>query len=473
MKRRLSEVKVGAEFASVDLGDKRRDARVKVVVEHIARRPAASFPTQMGSEAKLEAFYRLVGNSRVDHQAVMDPHRELTAARAAEHGDVVIVHDTSAMEFAHADPEDVGFLATGRPGFLGHFSLVVTADGERRPLGVAAFEALFRAQRSGRGSRKRHVSGAETASWEDREFLRWGRGFESAETLLKACASRIHVADREADSFALFEQLLASSTRFIIRTRHDRSAQDFDAEEGDWSKLKSIAASAESRFQREVPLSPRRGSTAPRQARSHRQRKMRVATLGFSAVRMKLRRPRNVANAAAHLSLNIVRVCEVDAPAGEQPIEWLLVTTEAVRTKKDIERIVDLYRTRWVIEEFFKALKTGCAYEKRELESRHALLNALALLTPVACHLLWLRSVAQHASHRPATHVISARQLSVLRALQPGRVPDGATARDVLLAIAELGGHVSNNGEPGWLTIWRGFEALLQAERGWMLARSQ
>ena len=474
MKRRLS-LSIGVEFAGVDLGDKRRDARLRSVVLRLAQKPSASFPTQMGSEAGLEGLYRFVGNPRVDPAAIMQPHRDLAAARAAEHGDVVVVHDTTSMEFAHADPGQVGFLPTGRAGFLAHFSLVVTADGQRRPLGVAAMTPVFREQRSGRGSRKRHVSGKETATWSDRESLRWGAGISECEELLSGCASRIHVADREAESFQLLAHLLASGVRFVLRVRSDRRAKDLDAaEEDEWSSLKTLAEQADSRFQREVPLSPRRGSSAPRTARTHKTRKTRVATLSFSSSRMTLARPRHVPDTeASAITVNIVRVFEANPPSGQDPVEWLLMTSEPISTQQHIKRVVDLYRTRWVIEEFFKALKTGCAYEKRELESRHALLNALALLIPVACQLLWLRSLAQHDPSRPATEVVTTGQLRVLRALQPRRVTDAATARDVLLAIAELGGHVSNNGDPGWLTIWRGFEELLQTERGWILARSQ
>ena len=37
------------------------------------------------------------------------------------------------------------------------------------------------------------------------------------------------------------------------------------------------------------------------------------------------------------------------------------MTTEPIDTVEQVLRIVDWYRARWVIEEFFKALKTGCA----------------------------------------------------------------------------------------------------------------
>ena len=80
----------------------------------------------------------------------------------------------------------------------------------------------------------------------------------------------------------------------------------------------------------------------------------------------------------------MVYATEVDPPDGEPPLEWRLVTTELITTPEQVLRIVEWYRTRWLIEEFYKCLKTGCAYEKRQLESLDTLLVALALLAPIA-----------------------------------------------------------------------------------------
>ena len=163
---------------------------------------------------------------------------------------------------------------------------------------------------------------------------------------------------------------------------------------------------------------------------------------------------------------------EVDAPEGQEPVEWLLFTTEPVDTAEAIARVVDFYRTRWVVEEFFKALKSGCIYEERQLESRRALLNALAIFLPIACHMLWLRSRAHYAPDEPATEVLTLTQILVLRAVARRPIPKSPTARDVLLAVAGLGGHLKNNGEPGWASIRHGLERLLDFEIGWQAARN-
>ena len=127
------------------------------------------------------------------------------------------------------------------------------------------------------------------------------------------------------------------------------------------------------------------------------------------------------------------------------------------------------YQSRWTIEEFFKALKTGCGYEKRQLESYAALSNALAIFSVIAWRLLLVRSVARAYPHATSRSVLSDTQLRLLKhRLKLTNLP--ATAKDALYAVARLGGHLKNNGDPGWQTLGRGFEKLLILEAGWRAA---
>jgi hypothetical protein len=69
------------------------------------------------------------------------------------------------------------------------------------------------------------------------------------------------------------------------------------------------------------------------------------------------------------LKVHVVTVMERDCPEGDEPIAWYLVTNEPITTSEQVASVVDAYRARWVVEEFFKALKTGCQIEKRQMES--------------------------------------------------------------------------------------------------------
>jgi hypothetical protein len=147
----------------------------------------------------------------------------------------------------------------------------------------------------------------------------------------------------------------------------------------------------------------------------------------------------------------------------------VLYTTEPIDSAEQLIAVDDHYRSRWLIEEFFKALKTGCSIEKRQLESYAALSLALAVFLPVAWRLLLARSLSRKVPDAPATIVATETQLHLLRhKLNLGALPE--TAEQVTLAIAKLGGHLKRNGPPGWLTLGRGFESLLLMQAGWAAA---
>ena len=140
--------------------------------------------------------------------------------------------------------------------------------------------------------------------------------------------------------------------------------------------------------------------------------------------------------------------------------------------------VVDHYRARWVIEEFFKTLKTGCAIEKRQLTTFEALVRLISVFVPMAWQLLRIRYLAGQPVPPRASQVFDGTQLQVLGALLRLKgcdyeLPDEPTTRDVLLGIAALGGHIPNNGDPGWQVIGRGYEEFLIAERAWRAARAE
>jgi hypothetical protein len=460
--------RVTKQFADADLGDPRRRRRVKRVVEKLAKQPSVPLPAAMGSEAELEGAYRLMSNAHVSFEELFEMHALVTTKRACDAGEVLAIHDTTTCQFDQHDPAEVGYLPTGKAGFFLHLALVVDAQQWRRPLGIIHAETLSRRQRSGRGGRSRgNISGSITATWDDRESERWRRGIAATAERLADVETVIHVADREGDSYALLDQLIKGRQRFVFRVRHDRHARVPGATNGEWGRLRSIIESVDGVLEREVSLSTRKIKQVPSSA-AHPARYARVARLTFSATTVQLSQPRYLQGSET-LTLNVVRVSEPHPPDGEEPVEWLLYTTELIRNAKSVERIVDIYRTRWLIEEFNKALKSGCKYEERQLESRHALLVLLALTLPIACELLWLRSRARSTPDAKASDVIPSDQIKMLRVLAP-KLPRAPTARDVLLAVAGVGGHQRSNGDPGWLVLHRGMSQLATFAAGWRAA---
>lgn len=462
------------EFSELMLPDPRLTKRVRSFVTMAGRSPAASLPEMLQDSAALEGGYRLLNNPRVTFEALQRSPRIRAAQRAAEAGDVVVVHDTTDVETAYAEPEEVGYLSTGRSGYRAHISLALSVQPGRppRPLGVLNAEACFQPRKP--GTKRKPVKRQAMVHSKDKMFLRWQRGIEACSEVLGDCASVVHVADREADSFSLFCRVLQLGHGCVFRLRNDRSARltDDEALDDEWSLLSSIASELQGTFERTVPLSRRGDKGIVARKKTHPPREARGATLQYSAAAIELKRPRQLPakELPESLHLSLVRVWELSPPHGETGIEWLLLTTEPCGTPAEIMRIVDIYRSRWMIEDFFKALKTGCLIQDRQFESRRALLNLLALFLPIAVHLLLLRCAARDTPDAPATDVLTRLQLTVLRHMSHRSMAENPTAKEALWALAGMGGHIANNGWPGWQVLGRSFIALARALGPWQLA---
>lgn len=463
--------RVVADLCDAELGDPRRTARLQRVASKLAECPQRSLPDAMGSEAELEGAYRLINNPRVSMEALDAAHARQTASRAVREGVVLAIHDTTPCQFSHADPAAVGYLNTGKPGFNLHYSLVVGAD-SRRPLGTSYVEPIFRSKpprrRNSRSKQQESLSGAQTHKKPNREFERWRRGMAATETCLDGCEV-IHIADRESDSYPLMAQSVQNQRRFVFRARiGERSAQLANGASG---SVQQLAADTQGVLTREVALATRKRRSTLSSA--HPPRKARLASLRFSATPVEIFRPRYVSAGEfpRTLRLHVVRVWEPHPPHGEAPVQWLLFTTEPIDTPEQVAAIVDMYRARWLIEECNKALKSGCMVEQRQFESREALLTMLAISLPIACEILRLRAATRENPERPGTDVASPLQIDILRRLGSRTLSPTPTAREVLLAVAAMGGHQRSNGQPGWLVLQRGMSKLLAYETGWRAAR--
>ena len=458
-----------AEFAELELGDPRRTQRVLKMVAALAKHPDQSLPRALGTAFELKAAYRLLNKDEVDFDDLLEGHREQTIARAQRASKVLVIHDTTTVKLDHADPKEIGYLPTGKAGFFAHVGLVVDAERQRRPLGVVHVEPFWREKRSGRGSRKKHRSGHEIKKWKDREATRWVRGVQASQEHLGDCEV-IHVMDREGDKFELLAHLQQHQERFVIRSKHDRR---LSSAEHEGQSLREVARQQPVLLQRDVHLSRRVASTAPRSKALAPARQSRPATLSITAATVVLRRPNYLgADFPPEISLNVVHVEELDSKSGDQPVVWTLLTSESIETPEQVEQIIDMYRYRWLVEELFKALKTGCSYEERMFETRHPWLNLLAISLPIAVELLWIRGRTTDDPNAPAEEIVTQQQLDVLRAMGHRKLSAQPTALEALLAIAGLGGHLQQNGSPGWAVIGRGYQTLLDYEAGWAAARA-
>lgn len=452
-------MRVRDDFVHADLGDARRTRRLVAIAESLAVDPTASIPRATRSTAAQEAVYRFLQSDNVSSSAILKPHYDATVERMKACDLVIVAHDTTQFSFS-TDRAGLGRTNGGGPGFHAHVSLAIDAR-SCTPLGVVGLHTYSRV--GPKKPRKRsHYTPAHL-----RESARWREGIEDVEARTAGARNVVHVADSEADAYPLLVEQVFEERRFVVRLSHDRVVSF----EGERASMCDALATLEGVFERDVPLSRR---TAPKLPPSKRNRNMprnaRLARLSFTATKLSLRAPQTEWDEPRELSLNVVHVRELDAPEGEEPVDWKLATTEPIETADDIARIVDIYRARWTVEEYFKALKTGCDFESKQLESMTTLVNALAIYIPIAVDLLRLRNVARDEPTRPARDVVPAIVLRVLHQHPLTKLPDNATCAQAMLAIARFGGHIVNNGPPGWQVLGRGYETVRLIADGFALA---
>jgi hypothetical protein len=302
---------VRREFEGVELGDPRRNQRLRVLVERVARSPAASFPKMM-PPAELEGAYRFLNNVKVLPEDILRPHVEGTLQRVAQEPLILVAHDSSIISFNSNGDSREGLVSTGeKQQFLVHCSLALRADGSRRSLGVLAATDHLPVKTIDGGLQDR-----------------WTQHVQVVHELGVAPSTTVHLMDREADDYEVLDLCVRVGTRFVIRVQHNRKVEN--------TSLRETVEAATAIVERDVPLSRRtaRGSGS-KQRRIHPPREFRTARLSVSARTVVISRPASAAGeCAANLTLNVVRVWEPEPPADQPPVEWLLYTSEPIDTPR-------------------------------------------------------------------------------------------------------------------------------------------
>lgn len=451
--------RVASVFKRAGLRDPRRVARAVGLAENFAETPGLSLPKIWSTPSQLKAGYQFLRNPRNDFSLLMEAVQ--LAARYAALGAkrVLVLHDTTDVACPCAEQEEVGHLQTGKAGFYVHHAFCVSADSENRPLGMLWSDIWGRPQRS--LARKRNLSGPELAKLKHRESDRWLESITEAHLWAEGCDQVVHVMDREADFFRLFEHMTDLGADFVVRLRHDRATEE--------SRLTERLVDAPIKMERLVELSSRKQKTMP--SYTHQGRAARKAQLTVRCERVEFQPLKHMPDSEPVL-VNIVQVLEENPPLGQRPVAWVLATSLPLKTKADVARVIDIYRARWQIEELHKAIKTGCMLEKRQLESFESITTLLAICYPIACELLRIRSRSRQTG-LPASDVLRQSLLDCLRVHPKARpLAENPTAEQALAVIAGLGGHIKHNGPPGWQTLGAGYTALLAFEQGWLAAHA-
>lgn len=464
-----------AHFAGAELSRVKQVDRVITIAEAMAQSPGATLPQMFAHPYDLKAAYKLFADPEATPDHLQAGHRESVLLAMETPGLYLLLEDTSEIRCADkAAPipglGPIGASKEAQIGFHLHSVLAVkwpesyASVTPRRPaveiLGLADQQYHVRQPRPAEepshssARRLRPVAQLESVLWEQ-ACQRLGPAPAKADVIW------VKVGDRGSDIYDHLTACQNARQRFVIRACKERVLV---AEAGrPAGKLFETARASPSLGTVELDLRARPGQPA------------RKAHLAISVTPVRLRAPQlggYSPGARPPLPCAVVRVWEPQPPAGVPPLEWLLLTDLPVETCAQACQVAQIYATRWLEEEFHKALKTGMNLEALQLATAHEWFAATSLMSVAALRLLHLREMARLLPEAPAALTgLSELELEVLAYRVKKPLP---TVRDVILGIGRLGGHLNRKGDglPGWITLWRGWQYLQTLVEGALIGRN-
>lgn len=414
--------------------------------------------------AGIVAFGRFLANPKVSTDEIFAAAGAACGQRAAGRR-VLAIQDTTHLSFPGRALGPGGDGKT--PGLFLHPVLAIDAD-DKTLLGIAAGRAWTRPPDKKEPRRNRPLA--------DKESERWIGEGAAAKRVLAAAEHVTLLGDRESDIYEAWALLPVASGAgqpgfdLISRARGDRKLADgsllFSIAQT-WPEAACVALDVVAREDR-----------VPRRAK---------LVLRFGPVTILKPDSCGSAGMPDRIDLSLVDIAEIDAPTdsepGAEPIHWRLLTSLAVATASAALDVIETYRQRWRIEEYFRILKhSGMDLEQARLEGAHALLNLVAMAAVAGIPVMQLVEGRNAGPDRPATQVIAPELLLFAAALCASL--EGKTAKQknphrpdslawLAWIVARLGGHTGyqREGPAGPKTMAYGWMMFTRMQHGWSLRK--
>jgi hypothetical protein len=443
-------------FGDCDLGDLRRTERLERFAAQAVNRPGASLPKIGEDWGGVKGIYRLLDRREATLESVTQTHRNRVRQRP---GRFLIACDTTHVGFGRERKlPDAGPIGRGPgKGFLLHSGLLIDTKDDSL-VGLAGQVYHIRSQeRQGKQNDSQRLK-----RWRESEM--WIELMEQIGPPPEG-SEYIHICDSAADNFEVFSTAKRLGCDFVTRVgRLHRNV----VVDGRKTPLSRAVRGLEELGRYDLQLARRRG------------RKARTAHLKVSARAIRLpvpaqRSPRvkqYMKAGGTSIEAWVVVVEEIKPPAGAEPIKWILLTSVPVSSFEDAWKVVGWYENRWLIEEWHKALKTGCRLESHRLQNLARMLPLTGVLSVVAVLLVQLKHAARTCPRQPASKLVPKLWLKLLQAKRKTNTYH-VTNYEFWRAVAKLGGFLGrrHDGEPGWQLIWQGWQELHTLAEGAMLAK--
>ena len=472
------------EMKTVDLDDVRLNNRIGEVVSLLGAHPTASIPAACGGYAETAAAYRLFDNEKVRFENVLQPHIEATRRRIAAQPVVILAQDTTeidltrpARQVAGAGPLDGG----PRRGVFLHPLSAFTPDGT--PLGTLGATAWTRDEEPPPSKAERSTRRKQTPI-EEKESRRWIDTLRVAreESRLSSGTRFVCVADSEADiyEYVVEAQAPPEDTYWIVRACQNRALQPAKngvSEDGAAGEavdlLRERVLGEEVLFTRTITVRGREAKISCEERGRRQSRQARTAEVEVRAARVTLRPPWRPDRKLPPVSVNVVLAREIAPPAGEDAVEWILVTNLPIENIEQVREVIQNYCVRWMIEVFFRVLKSGCRVEERRFEHVDRLMPCLAVYLIVTWRTLYVCRLGRSCPEINCEAVFEPSEWKavyrVVRRQTPPRLPP--KLGEMVRLVAQLGGYVNRGrpDEPGPQTVWLGLQRMHDMALCWQL----
>jgi hypothetical protein len=461
------------EMKTAKLGDKRLNDRLTQILSALGERPTASIPAACGGKRETDAAYQFFDNPKVTFAGVLQPHIDATRKRIAAQKVALFVQDTTELDVTRPEQQVVGagpMDSVSRRGAFLHLMEAFTPDGT--PLGAVWADAWTRDEEYFSQPQAEKRKRRKASPIEEKESFRWLEGLRQA----RQCAQElpqvqcICIGDSESDIYHLFaEPRGESGMHWLIRACQERLVETPD---GSREVIRERVMAGPVLFTKEIPVRRRRAKIAGETRARRGTREDRQAMVEVRAARVTLCPPANSDRAFSPVSINVVLVREVAPPEGEEPIEWLLLTTLPIDTLDDVRQIIQYYSVRWMIEVFFRTLKSGCRVEKRRFEHIGRLLPCVAVYLTVAWRTLMVCRLGRSCPEMDCEAVFEPSEwksvwMAIHQKTPPCKPPKLV---EIVRFIAQLGGYVNRINRPdppGPQTIWLGMQRMRDLAWAW------
>lgn len=433
------------EMKASQMPDKRLEKRLSVILKSLSDNPEESIPSACQGWAETQAVYRFLDNGAVGLDEILSGHKAATIERIRQQQMVLLAQDTTFLDFGREEAVGLGTLRrTQSEHYLLHTTVAFTPS--RVNLGVLGATLWQRPDEPVAQLRAKKPI-------EEKESVRWLESYALACEVQRCCPGTlvVSVADREGDIHEWFvdaqNRPSEAKAEFIVRAKCNRRTQTNDDDYSYlWDELAACPKLGSRRFK-----TPRCGNKPSRSATLA----IRAKELEFCGRKGKALQP---------VDVYAVYAREARPPKGEEPIEWMPLTSFAAEDLRTAQAVVDWYRCRWEIELYFRVLKQGCQIERLRLEKDRRLFNALAVYMVVAWRVHTITMQSRAWADASCEVMFSDREWKTICLMQTQKKPpkQAPSLRTVTRMLAQLGGFLArkSDGEPGVKNIWRGYRVL-------------